>query len=469
MQINQTYTDLAPAIYRYAYSRLRNAADAEDIVSETFTRLLSNSKTQRISSNELKAWAFGIARNVVLEHYKKSGKEFTIPVYEHSETNGEIEVPSLDKQTEDMAIDSILFTQVQAALATLDEFTQEVIVLHVWEHLSYVEIALITGQSEDMVRKRFNRGIQKLQNILNTEEKSKKLKAVALPIIIAGLAQLAKGQGYQMSSTFSNNLFINLRNVPEGHPISLFAKLKLFLASKWGIALLCFLGISAVALIALIVALVSNRPGGNGNGNTSSSATSTATSYPSSVTASMSSPTTSADPYASWLIYENQDFSLRYPNDWAKQEVTESVDGGFGRGATFNKGPISISVGFGVNPVTGWVASTYAIPFNFTLEGQPYTKGITQIKDCDGSNCVNSTTPFPLSEVRQLVSYFELDRYSIPADGRTAKVEVWIISQLANISAGPNAPHFSDAESQRIQDDTLNTGKMILESFTWKH
>lgn len=61
-------------LYRYALSRVRDEAAAEDLVAETLAAALKSRANFKEESSEL-TWLTGILRNKVFEHYRKQSKE----------------------------------------------------------------------------------------------------------------------------------------------------------------------------------------------------------------------------------------------------------------------------------------------------------------------------------------------------------------------------------------------------------
>ncbi|UPT73781.1 MAG: sigma-70 family RNA polymerase sigma factor [Elusimicrobiota bacterium] len=61
-------------LFRYAFSRVRDQASAEDLVQETFLAALESRAKFKAESSEL-TWMTGILRNKIFEHYRKQSKE----------------------------------------------------------------------------------------------------------------------------------------------------------------------------------------------------------------------------------------------------------------------------------------------------------------------------------------------------------------------------------------------------------
>src|SRR5512139_4328522 len=69
--LSEIYQALSPALYRYAYRLLGNAADAEDIVAETFHRLLLALRHGNGPRQHLSAYVYRIAHNMITDHYRR--------------------------------------------------------------------------------------------------------------------------------------------------------------------------------------------------------------------------------------------------------------------------------------------------------------------------------------------------------------------------------------------------------------
>lgn len=71
---NELYARHFDRVYRFASSRLRNRADVEEVVQETFTAVFRSIPTFR-GDSALLTWIFGIARNTVNNHLRRARLE----------------------------------------------------------------------------------------------------------------------------------------------------------------------------------------------------------------------------------------------------------------------------------------------------------------------------------------------------------------------------------------------------------
>jgi RNA polymerase sigma-70 factor (TIGR02943 family) len=70
-------------LFRYALSRVRDQASAEDLVQETFLAALKSRENFKGDSAEL-TWMTGILRNKIFEHYRKQSKETPLDASDES-------------------------------------------------------------------------------------------------------------------------------------------------------------------------------------------------------------------------------------------------------------------------------------------------------------------------------------------------------------------------------------------------
>jgi len=117
-------------LYRYAYRLSGNAADAEDLVQDTFGKAMRKLDQLR-NPERVKPWLYRILRNLYLHRVRDEKRRRVVPVDNLGELparddNG---VPAIDPQ------------RLQAALDELDEAFRSPVILFYFEGFSYREIA----------------------------------------------------------------------------------------------------------------------------------------------------------------------------------------------------------------------------------------------------------------------------------------------------------------------------------------
>jgi len=58
-------------LYRYAYLRLRRKDEAEDLVAQVFLEAVKGIKRYEYKGRPIVAWLFGIAHNLIADHFKR--------------------------------------------------------------------------------------------------------------------------------------------------------------------------------------------------------------------------------------------------------------------------------------------------------------------------------------------------------------------------------------------------------------
>jgi RNA polymerase sigma-70 factor (ECF subfamily) len=152
----------AGALYRVAFSVLRNAADAEDAVQEAFLRVLRH----RQSLGEVRdhrVWLIRIVWNIVLDRKRRAK---TRPETDDVSELARV-LPSTGLSAEEIAAAAQHHTHVLACVDQLPAKERQVLQLSAFEELSSVEIASVLGISESSVRSRLFRARNLMAGLLD--------------------------------------------------------------------------------------------------------------------------------------------------------------------------------------------------------------------------------------------------------------------------------------------------------------
>ena len=138
---------------------------AHDVTAETFCRYYEYSQTHKAIENE-KAFLYRIARNYIIDWYRKKSKESTI-TYEFG-------VHDVIASNDDIMKDVIvreLYAEVRKAMKYLKKEYEDIIFLHFVEDLSVQEIAKVINASENTTRVTLHRAIASLKKKFSFNEK----------------------------------------------------------------------------------------------------------------------------------------------------------------------------------------------------------------------------------------------------------------------------------------------------------
>tara|TARA_R110000787_G_scaffold12665_6_gene40707 strand:- start:1758 stop:2297 length:540 start_codon:yes stop_codon:yes gene_type:complete len=84
MTTNEVWTQYSDDVKRFIVSKVHEHAIADDILQDTFLKVHTKLHTLR-DQTKLKSWIFSIARNSIMDHFKKANKTFEFADFE-SET-----------------------------------------------------------------------------------------------------------------------------------------------------------------------------------------------------------------------------------------------------------------------------------------------------------------------------------------------------------------------------------------------
>lgn len=151
------YTAHVDAIYRYLYRRTLVRMTAEDLTSATFLKALEKIEKFDPSKGGFGGWVMTIAKNVLTDHYRSLRPQVNIDDVWDLSSDDDV-LKDLDDRESHSAL--------KEALKSLPKEKREIVLLRVWEDLSYAEIAAITGKSEGNCKVIFSRTIKDLRTLI---------------------------------------------------------------------------------------------------------------------------------------------------------------------------------------------------------------------------------------------------------------------------------------------------------------
>lgn len=143
------------SLYATAYRLTRNAADAEDLVQETFLRAYRAFEGYTPDTNA-RAWLYTILYRVRADHYRRVGRS---PQTVELEGEGPGVAPPQDELARGQE-------EVARALNALPECFRSAVVLRDMQDFSYEEIAAILDIPMGTVMSRIHRGRALLRKVL---------------------------------------------------------------------------------------------------------------------------------------------------------------------------------------------------------------------------------------------------------------------------------------------------------------
>lgn len=158
--LEAVFAEVRPAFLRMAERMCGNRADAEDVLQETFLRALRHGIPPDV--RKVAAWLTTTLKNVFVDHCRKMKR---LPSHE-SITDHHDSLTQLEPDGPEPEWGNITLEDIRDALDAIEPVYREVYRLHVFERLSYEQIAQQLGIPRVTVGTRLNRARKKLREVL---------------------------------------------------------------------------------------------------------------------------------------------------------------------------------------------------------------------------------------------------------------------------------------------------------------
>lgn len=151
-------------IYRFIYFKVSSREIAEDITSSTFLKTWDYIQNEQLKDYKtLKSLLYVVARNLVIDHYRKKSQQLDVS---YDNENSPIHVID-EKQNPAKDLDHQFdFKIVEEGLSKLKDEYREVIMMRYINELSIGEIADVLGKSKGSVRVLAHRALNTLKNLV---------------------------------------------------------------------------------------------------------------------------------------------------------------------------------------------------------------------------------------------------------------------------------------------------------------
>jgi RNA polymerase sigma-70 factor (ECF subfamily) len=161
--IGELYDRHHERIFRYLWSRTHDSGSADDLTGEVFTRMVTNLSDYRSRGVPFKAWLYRIARNLLIDHYRKQERHPAVSLDHAAQLKDENHNPVV------LVEQQLTLERVQAALEELDPSQREVVILRFLAGLSLKEVAATLDKTVAAVKSLQHRGLVHLRVTLQQE------------------------------------------------------------------------------------------------------------------------------------------------------------------------------------------------------------------------------------------------------------------------------------------------------------
>ena len=163
MNIEELYRTYFDIVYRYIRSISQDGALAEEVTQETFFKALKKADQFR-GDCDVRVWLCQIAKNTLYDHLKKQKKQLLgdEKLEKAESAGGELLEEKLAQRSQAMEIHKILHR--------LSEPYKEVFSLRTFGELTFREIGMLFGKSENWARVTYYRARVKIREELEYED-----------------------------------------------------------------------------------------------------------------------------------------------------------------------------------------------------------------------------------------------------------------------------------------------------------
>lgn len=169
-ELEKNFLDLynaeSDAIFRYCYLRTSDREQALDLTQDTFVRFWS-SLTRNQDISNYRAFLFAIARNLVIDWYRKKKSISLEALAEEAGVDIEMFLGTGSERDLELEADAAYIVK---KIGELEPLYQQAVYLRFVEDLKPKEIAEILGESPNTISVRINRGLEKLRMIAGMKD-----------------------------------------------------------------------------------------------------------------------------------------------------------------------------------------------------------------------------------------------------------------------------------------------------------
>jgi len=155
------YDFYMPRIYRFVLIKVGQREEAEDLTHQTFLKAWEHMETYESRGFPFSSWLYRIARNSVIDHYRKSRPQVNIDdlspdiIREESTQGGDLQI-------------KMEWAVMLEAIFKLKDLEQDVLIMRFVDEMPHKEVAKAIGKSEQATKVIQHRALKNLKKIIRT-------------------------------------------------------------------------------------------------------------------------------------------------------------------------------------------------------------------------------------------------------------------------------------------------------------
>jgi len=159
----KAYEEYLEPIYRFVFFKVNSKEEAEDLTSSVFLKAWDYIQDNNLKDHKtLKSFLYKVARNAVIDHYRKASRLQNISLHDEAARHIEDHGQDIGRK---LALASD-FQEIQDKLMELKDEYREIIILKYVNELSTKEIAEVLDKSRGNIRVLSYRALEALRKLV---------------------------------------------------------------------------------------------------------------------------------------------------------------------------------------------------------------------------------------------------------------------------------------------------------------
>ncbi len=156
-------------IYGFIYSKLSDRDIADDIFQDTFIKVIKTLKSNSYNEEgKFLPWVMRISHNLIIDYYRKNKK---MPMFRETEEFSIFSIMSDNvPNIESQLITSQVESDLRKLIKELPEDQKEVLMMRMYQDLSFKEISELTGVSINTALGRMRYAIMNLRKVIDKHQ-----------------------------------------------------------------------------------------------------------------------------------------------------------------------------------------------------------------------------------------------------------------------------------------------------------
>jgi RNA polymerase sigma-70 factor (ECF subfamily) len=156
-------------IYGFIYSKISDRDISNDIFQDTFIKVIKTLKSNSYNEEgKFLPWVMRISHNLIIDHFRKTKK---MPLFRETEEFSIFSIMSDDSPTiENQLISAQLEKDIKKLIEELPLDQKEVLVMRMYQDMSFKEISEITGVSINTSLGRMRYALMNLRKVIDKHQ-----------------------------------------------------------------------------------------------------------------------------------------------------------------------------------------------------------------------------------------------------------------------------------------------------------